>query len=74
MMRSHSLCASYKATAVIMHAQGISTRQCKIIPTMTSVLHEVEQFFEERLEKADRFGISDVILDCGIGFGKRFGR
>jgi dihydropteroate synthase len=35
------------------------------------VLHEVENFFVERLEKADKFGVFDVILDCGIGFGKR---
>jgi dihydropteroate synthase len=35
------------------------------------VLYEVEQFFQERLEKADTFGVTDVILDCGIGFGKR---
>lgn len=64
------LCASYKAAVVIMHAQG-SPREMQNNPQYASVLHEVENFFVERLEKADRFGISDVILDCGIGFGKR---
>lgn len=27
-------------------------------------------FFEERIEKAKRFGIENIILDVGIGFGK----
>ncbi|MGZ8547205.1 MAG: dihydropteroate synthase [Sulfuricurvum sp.] len=64
------LCAEYKATAVIMHAQG-TPNTMQINPNYTSVLHDIELFFKERLEKADKFGISNVILDCGIGFGKR---
>lgn len=64
------LCGAYKATVVIMHAQG-SPSKMQNNPQYTSVLHEVETFFIERLEKADKFGISNVILDCGIGFGKR---
>lgn len=64
------LCASYKAAIVIMHTQG-SSREMQNNPQYASVLHEVENFFVERLDKAHRFGISDVILDCGIGFGKR---
>jgi dihydropteroate synthase len=64
------LCGEYNATAVIMHAQGSpESMQCN--PSYFSVLHEVELFFNERLEKAEKFGISKVILDCGIGFGKR---
>lgn len=64
------LCASHGATAVIMHMRGNpQTMQDK--PEYESVLHEVEQFFQQRLEKADKFGIHNTILDCGIGFGKR---
>lgn len=40
-------------------------------PHYESVLQEVGAFFQERLEKADKFGINKTILDCGIGFGKR---
>jgi len=68
--RVASLCASYHATAVIMHAQG-DPKTMQHNPQYESVLHEVEHFFQERLEKADRFGIRDIILDTGIGFGKR---
>ena len=64
------LCGSFKATVVIMHTQGLPS-EMQNNPQYTSVLHDVENFFVERLEKADKFGISDVILDCGIGFGKR---
>jgi dihydropteroate synthase len=64
------LCASYDATAVIMHMRG-NPKTMQNNPTYNSVLHEVAQFFQERLEKADKFGLKNTILDCGIGFGKR---
>lgn len=64
------LCASYNATAVIMHMRGNPTTMQEN-PSYDSVLYEVGQFFEERLEKAEKFGIDKIILDCGIGFGKR---
>ena len=64
------LCAEFKATAVIMHMQG-TPQTMQHNPYYESIIHEVEQFFQERLDKADAFGISKVVLDCGIGFGKR---
>ena len=64
------LCASHDATAVIMHMRG-NPQMMQDNPTYNSVLHEVGDFFQERLEKADKFGIKNTILDCGIGFGKR---
>lgn len=64
------LCASYNATAVIMHMRGNPTTMQEN-PSYDSILYEVGQFFEERLEKAEKFGIDKIILDCGIGFGKR---
>lgn len=64
------LCASYDATAIIMHMRG-NPQTMQESPHYDSVLQEVGQFFQERLEKADRFGIKKTILDCGIGFGKR---
>jgi dihydropteroate synthase len=64
------VCASYGATAVIMHMQG-TPQTMQQNPSYESVLHEVELFFRERIEKAERFGIRDIVLDTGIGFGKR---
>lgn len=65
-----SLCGSYNATAVIMHMKG-NPQTMQKNPHYDSVLNEVGQFFEERLEKAEKFGIQKMVLDCGIGFGKR---
>lgn len=64
------LCGSYGATAVIMHMQG-SPQTMQENPVYTSVLNDVELFFRERIEKAESYGINEIILDCGIGFGKR---
>lgn len=64
------LCGEYAATAIIMHMQG-TPQTMQESPRYDAVLHEVEDFFRERIAKAERFGIRDVILDCGIGFGKR---
>lgn len=64
------LCGSYGATAVIMHMQG-TPQTMQQNPSYDSVLHEVELFFRERIEKAERFGIREIVLDTGIGFGKR---
>lgn len=64
------LCGSYGATAVIMHMQGMPVNMQEN-PSYTSVVSEVEDFFRERIEKGNSFGIKDMILDCGIGFGKR---
>lgn len=64
------LCATYGATAIIMHMKG-NPQTMQNDPQYESVLHEVGHFFEERLEKAEKFGIRNTVLDCGIGFGKR---
>ena len=63
------LTASYNATAVIMHMQGTPLNM-QSNPSYENVVTEVSQFFQERLEKAEHFGIKEIILDVGIGFGK----
>lgn len=63
------LCASYNAKAVIMHMQG-KPQDMQRDPVYENVLYHVEDFFKERIEKAQNFGIKELILDVGIGFGK----
>ena len=65
-----SLTAQYGASAVIMHMQG-TPQTMQNNPAYCDVLEDVYSFFEERIAKAERFGIKDIILDVGIGFGKR---
>lgn len=64
------LCGAYNATAVIMHMQG-TPQTMQDNPLYSSVISDVELFFRERIAKAESFGVHEIILDCGIGFGKR---
>ena len=63
------ICASYNAKAVIMHMQG-KPQDMQNDPVYENVVLHVEDFFKERIEKAQSFGIKELILDVGIGFGK----
>ena len=62
--------AKYSAIVVIMHKKG-SPKDMQINPFYENVILEVDEFFKKRIEKAKSFGIKDIILDVGIGFGKR---
>ncbi len=63
------LCASYNAQAVIMHMQG-SPQTMQNNPHYENILGDISTFFQERIQKAESFGIKDIVLDVGIGFGK----
>ena len=63
------LCGEFNATAVVMHMQG-NPQTMQAAPHYDNLFGEITAFFEERLEKAERYGIDEVILDVGIGFGK----
>ena len=64
-----SLAASYQARVVLMHMQG-TPQTMQVNPHYEHLIAEVDSFFTERLQKAESFGIKDVILDIGLGFGK----
>ncbi len=63
------LAASYKATVIVMHMQGVP-QTMQENPHYEHVIAEVDSFFRERIEKAESFGIRELILDIGLGFGK----
>ncbi|QSZ42496.1 dihydropteroate synthase [Sulfurimonas aquatica] len=63
------VCAKYNATVVIMHMQG-NPQTMQDNPQYDNILTDIYSFFEDRIEKADSFGIKNIILDVGIGFGK----
>ncbi len=66
------LIASYKASVVVMHMQGNPINMQKK-PNYNNVIDEIKYFFEEKIEFALKTGIKEnkIILDPGIGFGKR---
>lgn len=63
------LCASYDATAVVMHMQG-TPQTMQDNPEYGSVLSDVYAYLENQINKAESFGVKDIVVDVGIGFGK----
>lgn len=59
----------YNAPFVCMHMQGMPQTMQKA-PSYTDVVHEVLQYFVERISALRSRGVKDIILDPGFGFGK----
>ncbi len=59
----------YKASVVLMHMQN-NPLNMQDNPRYENVLLEVNDFFKQRILKAKKFNIKNIILDPGIGFGK----
>jgi dihydropteroate synthase len=60
----------YNAAVCIMHMKGIP-KNMQNNPYYENVILEVDEFFQKRIEVALKHNIEDIILDVGIGFGKR---
>lgn len=63
------LTARYGAAAVIMHMQG-TPQTMQSDPTYEDVVDEVYGYLQRQAEKAESYGIKEIVLDVGIGFGK----
>lgn len=63
--------AAHHVPVVIMHMQGKS-KTMQTDPHYEDVVGEIKKFFETQIEKATKAGITELILDPGIGFGKTF--
>jgi len=64
------VCGDAGVPAVVMHMQG-EPRSMQRAPRYRDVVGEVEAFLLERVELALADGVPGVMLDPGIGFGKR---
>ncbi len=64
-----SLSAEYDASVVLMHMLG-NPLTMQDNPSYEHVIVDIDLFFQNRIEKAESFGIKNIILDVGIGFGK----
>ncbi|BDY12251.1 dihydropteroate synthase [Hydrogenimonas cancrithermarum] len=65
------LAKSYGAAYIVMHMQGTPQTMQKN-PHYDHVVLDVDRFFMERIERAEKIGLGreEIILDVGIGFGK----
>ncbi len=64
------IASKYNAKVVLMHMKG-TPKDMQKNPYYDDILLEIYTFFKERIKKAQDFGIKDIILDVGIGFGKK---
>ncbi len=62
--------AKHDAELVIMHMQG-TPKTMQQNPYYDDVIDEVDAFFAQRIERAKNLGIQNIVLDVGVGFGKR---
>jgi dihydropteroate synthase len=65
-----SVASKYEVPFVIMHIKG-SPKNMQEAPFYNDVTSEISTFFEKRLEAAKVNNVYKIILDPGIGFGKR---
>jgi dihydropteroate synthase len=63
------IAAKYNAQVVIMHMQNDPTTM-QIEPSYENIILEIDEYFKNQIAKANSFGIKDIVLDVGIGFGK----
>jgi len=70
--RMAEVAAGYKVPLIIMHSRGTPDIMQEN-PFYYDIISEILLFFEESIDSAVKAGVreSDIILDPGIGFGKR---
>ena len=62
--------AKYKAAYVIMHMKG-TPKDMQLNPGYENVIEEIYDFLYKQIHKAKAAGIQHIIIDPGIGFGKK---
>jgi len=61
--------AKYDASVVMMHMKG-TPQTMQNDPQYDDVVAEIKDFFAGRIDAAEKAGLTKIILDPGIGFGK----
>src|SRR3972149_1334328 len=61
--------ANHKATGIVMHIKG-TPKNMQTEPVYGDLLGEISSYFENAAWKANVEGITQIIIDPGIGFGK----
>jgi dihydropteroate synthase len=69
-----SLVAEYNVPICLMHMKG-EPKNMQVNPTYEDVVKEIRNFLQERIDLAISSGIKsdNIIIDPGLGFGKRTG-
>ncbi len=67
--RLAGLCAKYNVPLILMHSKG-DPKVMQKNPQYDNVLNEVRDFYNQQIALANSYGLDNVIIDPGIGFGK----
>ncbi len=67
--RLAELCVEYNVPLILMHSKG-DPKVMQKNPQYDDVLREVEEFFKKQIALANSYGLDNIIIDPGIGFGK----
>ena len=65
-----NVCAKFDVPYIIMHMLG-TPKNMQDNPSYKDTIEEIKKFFENKITEAEKNGINNLILDPGIGFGKR---
>ena len=69
--RLGEVAATYGVPLILMHMQG-TPRDMQAKPNYNHLLEDIHRFFEDRVRRAEAFGLprDRILIDPGIGFGK----
>ena len=62
--------SKYNVPIVLMHMKG-KPENMQLSPSYDNVINEISYYFEDRIKTALSYNVEKIILDPGIGFGKR---
>ena len=65
----YSVVSSYMVPYIMMHIKGIP-KTMQSAPSYDDIVSEVIYYFSDKIKKARLFGIQDILIDPGFGFGK----
>lgn len=68
--KMQEVAVSFKSPVVIMHMQA-TPKTMQENPSYNNAIQEIKDFFEKQIKTAKKKGIEKIIIDPGIGFGKR---
>lgn len=64
------IAARFKCPVIMMHMQG-SPKNMQENPEYDDVVDDIIGFLKKQIRKAEESGVHDIVIDPGIGFGKK---
>ena len=64
-----SVVREYQVPYIMMHMKG-TPQTMKSLNQYEDLITDIKYYFSERIEKANKLGINDIIIDPGLGFAK----